>query len=275
MDNQTEHSNFSAAIATGAAMTANLGLVELADRHAVVIPEGYKLAPLEPLMDHPHDFSGHYKTHDVAAMEAFIDAYASDLTRVFVEPDEMAATTIFSFGEPHEPSWRKFRATLSLREAPEFEAIRALHGRAHKQREILDFIADWHPLLSFAGEDGQAMTPAVATQRLQKLDSTTALTATAEETDTAQARSLSERRSLTSSPPTTMTLTTPLYLGMTPRTLAARLVYVADKEPVIKLRITGLDQARLDIAREFSERLQSCSALRESGGIVFIGSFAG
>lgn len=268
-------SDFRSAVATGAAMFTNLALAELADRPAAVIPEGYKLVALEPHMHKPHDFSGHFKTDDIMAMDDYLATFATPRTRVFVDPANMSALAIFDHGQPDDPSWRTHKATLALRVAPEFDALLALNGRDLKQRQILDFIADWHPLLAFAGEGEDVITPAVAIQRLQKLETTATLNASVEEKDTAQARSLSERRSVTSKPPTTLTLTTPLYLGMEPRDITARLIYVADKEPAIKLRIVGLDSARLETARAFSARLQASAALKELGGSVFIGSFAG
>lgn len=241
-----------------------------------ILPEGYVLADMEKFEDAPRHFRGTFATSDIAAFSSYLDAYAKEDPHAFIDPDKMTARVIFDHGSPTYPNWRHHVATLTPKPAPEYADLCKLAERAAlTQRDLLDFIADWHPRLAFAGADRAEITAGMAAGRIQKLEAVATLTTVSEEAETAQARSLTERRAVTSAPPADLLLTTTGYRGLTDRTLTARLAYVAGKDgkTEIRLRLVAHEQFRLDVAAEFAGRIEASAALEPSR--VFIGTFSG
>lgn len=246
------------------------GVREVAENPVALIPDGYRLADLEPFMQRPSRYSGTFRTREIGAMQAYLEAHLTEETRLFIDPDNMDARAIFDMGRPEAPAWRAHTALLTLSLDPAFAALHALAEQPVGVARMLDFLADWHPLLTCSAPgDDQTMSVNIATQRLQKLE--TLASGNHDELDPPHLRGLGERRTLASSAPTGITLTTPMYQGLSQVQVTARMSYSIDREPLIRLRLMGLDMLRMTKVEEFTERLTHINGL--SRAQIFIGTF--
>lgn len=245
------------------------GIREVAEHPVALVPDGYRLADLEPFMKRPSRYTGTFRTREIGAMQSYLEAHLTEETRLFIDPDNMDARAIFDMGRPESPAWRAHTALLTLSLDPAFAALRDLAEQPVGVARMLDFLADWHPLLTFSAPgDDQTMSVNIAAQRLQKLE---ALAGGHDELEATHLRGLGERRALASSAPTGLTLTTPMYQGLSQVPVIARMSYAIDREPVIRLRIIGLDMLRMTKVEEFTERLTHINGL--SRAQIFIGTF--
>ena len=213
-----------------------------------LIPPGYKLESLEKAMDAPARFRGHFATEEPTAFVDYLATYVDALSAVFVDPYDMRATAIIDHGNAETPLWRDHIAALKLTETPELQALRQLALIPRSQRDLLDFIADWHPQLTFSStEDADPgdMSASTAAARLQKIEASIKTEAASEETQTAQSRSLAERRAVSGKPPVVMLLQTEAYVGLSLRTVSARMAYVVNAKGETEIRIRILAAERL------------------------------
>lgn len=246
------------------------GIREVAEHPVALIPDGYRLADLEPFMKRPARYTGTFRTREIGAMQSYLEAHLTEETRLFIDPDNMDARAIFDMGRPDAPAWRAHTALLTLSLDPAFAALRALAEQPVGIARLLDFLADWHPLLTCSAPgDDQTMSVNIATQRLQKIEALAG--GNQDESDTPHLRGIGERRALAASAPIGISLATPMYQGLSQVQVTARTSYVIDREPLVRLRIMGLDMLRMTKVEEFTERLTHINGL--SRAQIFIGTF--
>lgn len=233
-----------------------------ADIKHALIPPGYKLESLEKAMDAPARFRGRFSTEEPAAFVDYLATHVDELSAVFVDQFDMRAKAIIDHGSAVAPLWRDHIADLKLEETPELQALRQLALIPRSQRDLLDFIADWHPQLTFSSSeyaDPGDMSATTAAARLQKIEASIKTDATSEETQTAQSRSLAERRAVSGKPPVVMLLSTEAYVGLSMRTVAARMAYVvnAKGETEIRIRILATERLKRACAEELIRIVES------------------
>ena len=237
------------------------GLVPDTTLDACVLPEKHRLESLEPLRPHPARLRGAFSTPRVGEFVDYCLQHASPSSRLFIDPDRATATCVLNHGTQAAPEWGDFTAILTLKETPEYTALKALLG-THKQEQMIDYTLDWAPILEFHREIPQGLVTAdnalalsTALQRLRKLETKVGATASYEENDLKRERSLLETAAITNDPPAAMTVRFKPYEDLQERSIWVRLAYKPQDPPLILLRLIGAETLARDLADEFRDTL--------------------
>lgn len=233
---------------------------------AVVIPLGSKLESLEATLEkhrpQPTRMRGTYSTSDIDEFVAYCSDQATSASRVFLDPDSLQAVCRINHGDEEDPAWGDYSAALTLKKTPEYEALLGALQSPLSQDDLVDYILDWAPILTFLGAEiggeglpHESMPLAVAISLLRNLTVKGTAVSNHQQTETSRERSLLESAAVTSDPPKSVFVDCIPYEGLSERTLPVRLVYKPTDPPMIQLRLVGAERLALEIAREFRDTL--------------------
>ena len=226
----------------------------------VVLPDSSKVVDLEKFQRGRSRFRGTYSTHSLADFSAYVVERAAAGARGFINQDEMSCTLIFNLGTVEDPGHADDRATLRLKATAGYTAAQGIGGRGISQKDLSDWIEDWHQYLTPVDEAGTAIPVAKAIAAVRTI--TIKATSESETTvgDTSASRSAMdqiEARSKETLPVALQFRTIP-FEGLTEQQITLRLsVITSGSQPVLKLRWVGEEVQREDIAQEFKAVLQS------------------
>jgi len=226
----------------------------------VVLPESAKVIDLERFQNGRSRFRGVYSTHSLADFSAYVAERSEAGARGFINQDEMSCVLLFNLGTVAEPGHADDRAILKLKATAGYNAAQAIGGRGISQKDLSDWIEDWHQYLTPVDEEGNAIPVAKAIAAVRTI--TIKATSESETTvgDTSASRSAMdqiEARSKETLPVALQFRTTP-FEGLTEQQIILRLsVITSGAQPVLKLRWVGEEVQREDIAQEFKAVLQA------------------
>jgi len=225
----------------------------------VVLPDSSKVVNLEQFQAGRSRFRGAYSTHSLADFSAYVADRAAPDARGFINQDEMSCVLLFNLGTVAEPGHADDRAILKLKATAGYTAAQAIGGRGISQKDLSDWIEDWHQYLTPVDEEGNAIPVAKAIAAVRTI--TIKATSESETTvgDTGASRSAMdqiEARSKETLPVALQFRTIP-FEGLTEQQITLRLsVITSGVQPVLKLRWVGEEVQREDIAQEFKAVLQ-------------------
>lgn len=226
---------------------------------AAILPAGATVESLEHLLSTPLQMRMRYNTSRISDFCRYIAAEAAAEPQdaaVFIDPAGGAATGIMDYGTHQAPRWGKHRAQLLMQHTPEFEALLDASQQAHSQRSLIDWLEDWHHIITpFRGDEDIALARAISA--IRRIDIKQAKSATHETTDWSASRSSMEEieaKGATDALPDGFRVTCQLYPQTLARTAHVRLsLLTSDDSPRLRLRIVGLEQLRQDVADEIEE----------------------
>ena len=243
--------------------------------HLAAVPNAVSLTNLEPFLQGRTRFRGRLTTDSIPDFIGYTKDRAGGAG--FIDTDKLGATVFFNLGDKDSPGHADHTARLDLKATPAFAAMISADGVAHSQREVIDFIEDWSHVFAAQKEvepgvfEKVPLAKALAAIRRVKIEAKSATETTEGNFRQAQSRLDSVEASSDEGLPDTLTFTTEPYFGLQTRTFAMRLsVMTGGREPALRFRVVGLDQAKEDIAQEFKALL-----LREVGdaATMTIGTF--
>lgn len=140
---------------------------------AVIVPEGYKLQPLEQFDAVPQHYRAAFSTSVLPEFVAYCKQHTgeSQTTNVFINLDHMKASAIFDMGTPDNPQWGKHKANLTLTKNPAYSKLLEEQHRTMSQQQFLDFVEDWQGEISFFDENSEQLDSKKAKNALRKLKS--------------------------------------------------------------------------------------------------------
>lgn len=122
----------------------------------VVLPEGSKIVSLEQFSAGRSRFRGTFSSNSLLDFGKYvIDRNVAD-AQGFINQDEMTCAVLFNLGTEEVPGHADDRAVLKLKATAGYQAVQAISGRAMSQKDMSDWIEDWHSTLSAVGEIGRA-----------------------------------------------------------------------------------------------------------------------
>lgn len=225
----------------------------------VVLPDSAKVVDLEKFQGGRSRFRGTFATHSLADFSAYVVERAAAGARGFINQDEMSCVLLFNLGTVDEPGHADDRAILRLKATAGYTAAQGIGGRGISQKDLSDWIEDWHQYLTPIDEAGNAIPVAKAIAAVRTI--TIKATSESETTvgDTSASRSAMdqiEARSKETLPVALQFHTIP-FEGLTEQQITLRLsVITSGSQPVLKLRWVGEEVQREDIAQEFKAVLQ-------------------
>ncbi len=256
----------------------------------LAVPEGVVLKDIEHLQAGRSRFRGQYQTSMLAEFNSYTSKRHSDAsglapapagtgsTSVFVNADGASATAFFNLGAPTNPGHGDDIAVLTLRSTAAHAALMAIIGKQMKQRQLAEFLEDWHDIVLpvYPVDDPNAPVPSLSAAIAAIRDIT--ISAKAEQSsvqgDLSAGRTAIEEIEARSRKvlPTGFTFATEPYEGFLQRTFNLRLaVLPQEKDPLLTLRIVGHADVQEKIAKEFEQKVRDGVP---TGVNVYRGTFA-
>jgi uncharacterized protein YfdQ (DUF2303 family) len=246
-----QHITDTALEATGKALPTNTP--------TAVLPDSAKIVDLERFMAGRSRFRGTFATHSLADFSSYVASRALPEAKGFIDQDEMTCTLLFNLGNDVAPGHADDRAVLRLKPSAGYKAVQAIGGRAMAQKDLSDWIEDWHQYLAPVDAEGNAITVAKAIAAVRTI--TVKASSESETTvgDTSASRSAMDQIEARSKEtlPTSLMFNVIPFEGLTEQQINLRVsVITSGAQPVLKLRWVGEDVQREDIAQEFKTVLQ-------------------
>lgn len=225
----------------------------------VVLPESSKVIDLEKFQVGRSRFRGTYSTHSLADFGTYVVERAEPGARGFIDQDAMSCALLFNLGTTAEPGHADDRAVLKLKPTAGYTAAQQIGGRGISQKDLSDWIEDWHQYLTPVDEAGNAIAVAKAIAAVRTITikaSSESETTVGETSASRSAMDQIEARSKETLPVSLQFRTVP-FEGLTEQQITLRLsVITSGSQPVLKLRWVGEEVQREDIAQEFKSVLQ-------------------
>lgn len=225
----------------------------------VVLPESAKIVDLERFQAGRSRFRGTYSTHSLADFSAYVVERAALGARGFIDQDAMSCVLLFNLGTADVPGHADDRAVLKLKPTAGYTAAQQIGGRGISQKDLSDWIEDWHQYLTPVDEAGNAIpvAKAIAAVRTITIKASSESETTVGETSASRsAMDQIEARSKETLPVSLQFSTIP-FEGLTEQVITLRLsVITSGAVPVLKLRWVGEEVQREDIAQDFKSVLQ-------------------
>lgn len=238
---------------------AAAGKVLITDNPVVLVPDSSSVVDLERYMAGRSRFRGTFTTHSLADFATHVITRAMPGAKGFIDQDEMSCALFFNIGTDAAPGHADDRALLKLKASAGYKAAQAINGKAMSQKDMSDWIEDWHQYLTPVDDEGKAIAVAKAIAAVRTI--TVKATSESETTvgDTSASRSAMdqiEARSKETLPVALLFNVIP-FEGLTEQQIKFRLsVITSGQQPVLKLRWIGEEVQREDIAQEFKAVLE-------------------
>jgi uncharacterized protein YfdQ (DUF2303 family) len=227
------------------------------------------LVSIEHLYHKRSRYRGRFVTNTLAELLAYIAARQGEPLPfgpavVFIDSESGSAETFFNLGTVANPGHGDDRGSLNLRRTAGFKAMLdfTAAGKQHKQRQVAEWLEDWFEVITplypeNAGVTVPSLTAAIAAIR----DITVAARGehNSVQGDMAASRSVMEEVEAKSKKvlPVGFVFKVAPFDGFEVRTFALRLaVLPQEKEPLLSLRLVGLDDVKEKIAQEFETRVR-------------------
>ncbi|MDT3720322.1 DUF2303 family protein [Pseudomonas oryzihabitans] len=126
---------------------------------AILVPEGFKLVNLETYGAGRVRFRGVLSTSSLQDFADYVNEQAAtDPFAGFVDPDDMTAQVFFNLGDVNAPGHADNYAVLRLQATAAYKALQHAAGKTFTQRELAEFLEDWHLQLKPQNEEGRDMS---------------------------------------------------------------------------------------------------------------------
>lgn len=226
----------------------------------VVLPEGAKIFSLEQFGAGRSRFRGTFSTNSLPDFSKYvIDRHVAD-AQGFINQDEMTCSVLFNLGDVLAPGHADDRAVLKLKATAGYQAVQAISGRAMSQKDMSDWIEDWHSTLSAVGEDLQniSLVKAIAAVRTISIKATSESDHTVSETRASRSAMDAIEATSKETLPTSLIFSVVPFEGLQLREIILRIsVITSGAQPALKLRWVGEEVQREEIAQEFKSVLDA------------------
>ncbi|WP_122586674.1 YfdQ family protein [Pseudomonas viridiflava] len=230
------------------------------DTPTIVMPEGAKIVNLEQYGAGRSRFRGTFSTNSLVDFAKYVTDRASADAKGFINQDEMTCSVLFNLGNEDAPGHADDRAVLKLKPTAAYQAVQAISGRAMSQKDMSDWIEDWHSTMSAVGDDLQniPLAKAIAAVRTISVKATSESNHTVSETRASRSAMDDIEATSKETLPTSLIFSAVPFEGLKLRDIILRIsVITSGPQPVLKLRWVGEDVQREEIAQEFKSVLEA------------------
>jgi uncharacterized protein YfdQ (DUF2303 family) len=225
----------------------------------VVLPEGAKIVSLEQYGAGRSRFRGTFSTNSLLDFSKYVIDRKVENAQGFINQDEMTCSVLFNLGTDEVPGHADDRAVLKLKATAGYQAVQAISGRAMSQKDMSDWIENWHSTLSAVGEDLQAISlvKAIAAVRTISIKATSESDHTVSETRASRSAMDAIEATSKETLPTSLIFSVVPFEGLSLREIILRIsVITSGAQPALKLRWVGEEIQREEIAEEFKAVLE-------------------
>ena len=244
---------------TDTALIATAKVLET-DTPTVVLPEGAKIFNLEQFSAGRSRFRGTFSTSSLVDFSKYvIDRNIAD-AQGFINQEEMTCAVLFNLGTEEVPGHADDRAVLKLKATAGYQAVQAINGRAMSQKDMSDWIEDWHSTLTAVDAENKDMSlvKAIAAVRTISVKATSESDHTVSETRASRSAMDAIEATSKETLPTSLIFSVVPFEGLSVREIILRIsVITSGAQPALKLRWVGEDVQREEIAQEFKSVLDA------------------
>lgn len=265
----------------GAAATKHTDLQDMQTQiPAVIVMDGpgkTRVESIEHLQELRSRFRGTMSTNSIRDFVKYVvDRKVSPRGFINVERiDALSCKVFFDLGTVEKPGHGDDTAVLSPKMMAAFSALRGIVGKKLTQQELIDWIEDWHHVLTAekGPEEYISVAAAVAAIRNMKLNVTGERGSKVESFGESRSSFEQVEANRDGNLPAFISMRTEPFDGFKARTFKLRVaVLTGTGVPMLTLRWQGQEHQCEEIAQEFKEMLNG-----ELGGLsdsLVVGSFA-
>lgn len=252
-----------------AATTLPSTLVPVTALHADV-----KIHDLEKYQALRSRFRGTLSTNSLRDFADYTISRNGPEAQGFVNQDDMSCKVFFNLGDEITPGHADDVAILKLKPTAAYKALQEIAGKKLSQRDLAEWIEDWHLSLQATQEGGKSMAISAAVASVRNITIEARSSATNSEHNFGAARSAMDSIEAASAESRIEALHFSLipYEGLATRVFTLKLsILTGDDKPTLKLRWAGEEQQVEEIAQEFKTTLA-----KEVGGAasLTLGTFS-
>ncbi|HEK0743870.1 TPA: DUF2303 family protein, partial [Proteus mirabilis] len=160
---------------------------------AIVLPNEFKVSSLENLQEGRFRFRGEMKTTSISDFVKYSIKNAIDEgVSCFIDADEMSAKTIFNIGTIGEPGHADNTALVKLKQTAPFAALLKIDGVKYRQKQLAEWLEDWHDYLMAFDADGNVLDIKQAISAVRRITIESTRSAEHEDADFSAKRSVLE-----------------------------------------------------------------------------------
>lgn len=229
------------------------------DMPAAVLPEGAKVISLEAFGAFRSRFRGTFSTNSLMDFSKYVTDRAVVDAQGFINQDEMTCSVLFNLGTEAAPGHADDRAVLKLKATAGYQAVQAISGRGMSQKDMSDWIENWHSTLTAVDADNKEMSlvKAIAAVRTISVKATSESDHTVSETRASRSAMDAIEATSKETLPTSLIFSVVPFEGLALREIILRIsVITSGAQPALKLRWVGEEVQREEIAQEFKSVLE-------------------
>jgi uncharacterized protein YfdQ (DUF2303 family) len=137
---------------------------------ALALPNTFTLHDLEAMLPNRRRLRGSMNTSFLEAFAAYAETHADDQAACFIDAKQMQAVLILNLGSADKPGHADHTAKLTLEKTAEFKALEKITNSACNQKELAEWMEDWHPHIAGASADGSSMDAKQIVKAVRAID---------------------------------------------------------------------------------------------------------
>lgn len=243
---------------------------------AAALPDNFSVHDLERFRSTRRRAVGFMSTSVVDSFFEYSKTHQEEGASIFVNPDEMTATTFLNFGKSSTPGHCDNLAQLKLKKTAAYTALIAhATGSRLSQASVSEFFEDWAGMAIFSNEDGTVIESkkAIAAFRKLTIESLQKLEASEQQLGASRSTFESVKASSENGIATTIEFRCRAYEALEARSFMLRLsVITGPEKPAIALRIQNHELHQEEMATELSNIIKEKFA--DIQVPVLLGSYA-
>ncbi|AOM42381.1 YfdQ family protein [Xenorhabdus hominickii] len=254
---------------------SSLDTIKKTDFAAALIPENYNIESLEEFNNSRYRFRGEMKTTSIDDFVKYSLSYSGEGVRCFIDAEKMRAETVFNLGTISHPGHADNTASITLKKTAPFRALLDINARKQRQKELAEWLEDWHEHLIAFDSDGNVLDIKKAVAAIRRITIEATQSQDHEEHDFSGKRSVLESVEAKSKEvmPAVFEFKCIPYDGLSERRFKLRYsILTGDNVPQLVLRIVQLEAKEEAIAGEFRDLLTI--EFQDANIETFIGNFS-
>lgn len=245
--------------------TAVLANAKLLETHtpSIVLPEKTNVTSLEKYQAQRSRFRGDFTTNSLKDFADYVISRQGPAARGFVQaddPNRLTCKVLFNLGDEAAPGHADDTGTLSLTPTVGYAAVRKAANQQFTQRELSDWIEDWHSLLLITDTNGDTLDAQKAVAAVRNIKIKASSEAESKIGNMGAQRSAMEEIEARSADtlPALLTFSCAPYEGLAIQQfrLSVRVITSGDA-PKLSLRWMQKEAQEEEIAQEFKAKLKT------------------
>lgn len=225
----------------------------------ILVPDGFTVVNLEPYGAGRVRFRGVMSTSSLMDFADYVLDQADTGTFAgFVDADAMSAQVFFNLGNASAPGHADSYAILQLQATAAYKALQRAAGRTFSQKELAEFLEDWHQQLKPQNEEGRDISVVEAIANVRSIVIKAKSERSHNEGNFNASRSAMDEIEANSqeSRVAAIAFTLVPFEGLSEITALLRVsIHTGDDKPTLKLRWVGEEGQKEEIARDFKDVL--------------------